>query len=102
LNGSQYAKGKEMHLCPMQFDLADRVINQFSMLGETVIDPFGGLMTVPYRAIKLGRKGIGIELSPAYFLDGAAYCEAAEQELLMPSLFDIQELGEEELQAIGA
>jgi len=87
LNGAQSAKGKEMHLCPMQFDLADRAIAQWSMPGETVLDPFGGLMTVPYRAVKLGRKGYGIELSRRYFLDGATYCEMAEREMATPDLF---------------
>jgi DNA modification methylase len=89
LNGAQSAKGKEMHLCPMQFDLADRVIAQFSMEGETVLDPFGGLMTVPYRAILLKRYGIGIELSPDYFMDGAYYCQSAERQMNTPRLFDI-------------
>ena len=89
LNGAQSAKGKEMHLCPMQFDLADRVIEQFSMPGEVVFDPFGGLMTVPYRAVLKRRFGMGCELSKRYFIDGAGYCKAAEEEMLMPSLFDI-------------
>lgn len=92
LNGAQSAKGKEMHLCPMQFDLADRIIEQFSMEGETVLDPFGGLMTVPYRAILKKRYGIGIELSAPYFLDGSAYCKAAEEKMSMPSLFDIADV----------
>lgn len=87
LNGAQSAKGKEMHLCPMQFDLADRAIEQWSMPGETVFDPFAGLATVPYRAILKGRRGLGVELSTPYFLDGAAYCEAAEREIAMPDLF---------------
>lgn len=91
LNGAQSAKGKEMHLCPMQFDLADRAIEQWTMPGETVLDPFGGLMTVPYRALMKGRRGVGIELSPRYFLDGAAYCAAAEREMSIPTLFDIEE-----------
>lgn len=91
LNGSQSAKGKEMHLCPMSFDLADRVIEQFSMEGETVLDPFGGLMTVPYRAILKRRKAIGIELSHSYFLDGAAYCKAAADQLAVPTLFDLDQ-----------
>lgn len=95
LNGSQAAKGKEMHLCPMQFDLADRVIEQFSMKGETVYDPFGGLMTVPYRAILQGRFGIGCELSPPYFLDGAQYCRAAAEEMSMPALFDVSKYEEQ-------
>lgn len=89
LNSTQSQKGRTMHLCPLQFDIADRVIRQFSMPGETVLDPFGGLMTVPYRALLLGRKAIGIELSPGYFLDGVIYCKAAEQKAAMPSLFDL-------------
>jgi DNA modification methylase len=92
LNGAQSAKGKEMHLCPMQFDLADRVIEQFSMPGEVVFDPFGGLMTVPYRAILKKRYGVGTELSARYFLDGANYCKAAEDEISIPSLFEWEEL----------
>lgn len=92
LNGAQSAKGKEMHLCPMQFDLADRVIEQFTMKGETVLDPFGGLGTVPYRAVLKGRKGIGIELSHSYFIDSANYCRAAEEQVSMPSLFDLSEV----------
>jgi DNA modification methylase len=59
------------------------------MKGETVLDPFGGLMTVPYRAVKLGRFGVGFELSQSYFNDGAAYCRAAAEEMAMPSLFDL-------------
>ena len=95
LNGAQSAKGREMHLCPLQFDIVDRVIEQFSMKGETVFDPFGGLMTVPYRAIKKGRNGVGVELKHAYFLDGVAYCEAAAREMSMPTLFDLDDLGQE-------
>jgi hypothetical protein len=36
-----------------------------------------------------GRRGIGFELSHAYFVDGAAYCRAAAEEMAMPSLFDL-------------
>jgi hypothetical protein len=92
LNCDQSERNVEMHLCPMQFDLADRVIEQFSMKGETVFDPFGGLMTVPYRAILKRRFGVGVELNPKYFLDGAYYCKAAENEMLMPSLFDLEKI----------
>jgi len=94
LNGNQYSKGKEMHICPMQFDLADRVITQMSNPGDKVLDPFGGLFTVPYRAILLGRKGIGFELNKSYFLDGIQYCRAAEEQMAMPTLFDTLETGE--------
>ncbi len=92
LNGLQYAKGKEMHLCPLQFDIVDRLITQLSQPDEVVFDPFGGLMTVPYCALRLGRRGLATELNPNYFADGAAYCEAAVLEQSMPSLFSLDEL----------
>ena len=63
LNSFQAAAGREMHLCPLQFDIADRVIAQCSMPGEAVLDPFAGLMTVPARAVRLGRVGVGVELA---------------------------------------
>lgn len=87
LNGAQSAKGREMHLCPMQYDLADRVIEQMSTPGEVVFDPFAGLGTVPYRAVLKGRRGLGIELSTRYFLDACSYCNAAANEVAMPDLF---------------
>ena len=89
LNGVQHAQGRELHICPLQFDIVDRVIEQCSMKGELVFDPFGGLGTVPYRAIKLGRRGASVELNSNYFLDAVAHCEAAAREASMPSLFDL-------------
>ena len=46
-------------------------------------------MTVPYCAIKKGRRGRGVELNTGYFLDGVKYCRAAESEMTAPSLFDL-------------
>ena len=89
LNGVQRRKDLAMHVCPLQFDIVDRIINRYSNPGELVFDPFAGLMTVPYRALKLGRRGRGVELSPEYFLDGVKYLRAAEQESNAPSLFDL-------------
>lgn len=91
LNGSQWSKGKEMHLCPFQFDIVDRVITQFSNPGDIIYDPFGGLATVPYRAILLDRIGWACELNASYFMDGVNYCKAAEQKITAPTLFDILE-----------
>lgn len=88
LNTSQSQKRKEMHICPLQFDIVERIINRYSNPGEIVLDPFAGLMTVPERAIRLGRYGIGVELNADYFRDGVGYCEAAEAEMDMPTLFD--------------
>ncbi len=91
LNGSQWSLGKEMHVCPMQFDIADRVIEQMSNPGDIVLDYFGGLGTVPLRAMIKGRKGLGIELNPVYFLDAVNYLKAEELKQNVPTLFDLQE-----------
>lgn len=91
LNMIQSQKGKEQHLCPMQFDIADRIIERFTNPGEVILDPFSGIGTVPYRAVLKGRKGMGIELSPRYFMDSCHYLQSAEREMSMPTLFDIEE-----------
>ena len=49
-------------------------------------------MTVPYRAIKLGRQGYGIELNPISYNDGLYYLEQAENDLTAPTLFDLEEI----------
>jgi hypothetical protein len=95
LNMVQKQRGAELHLCPLQFDLANRLIVQLSMEGETVYDPFGGLMTVAYCALKLRRFGLATELSPAYFADGVAHCAAAARDLSMPTFFDLAEAFDE-------
>ena len=89
LNTAQSQKGRVKHVCPLQFDIVDRLIERYSNPGEIVYDPFGGLMTVPVRAIHAGRKGIGTELNAGYWADGVAYLKAEEQKLSMPSLFDM-------------
>lgn len=88
LNGEQTRRGLENHICPLQFDIVDRLINRFSNAGELVFDPFGGLFTVPLRALKAGRRGRAVELSTDYFFDGVKHLQAVEAELSMPSLFD--------------
>lgn len=90
LNGAQHSAGREMHLCPMQFDLVDRLVRQFTMEGETVFDPFMGIGSVPYRSIQARRKAIGIELSHGYFLDAVMYCRNAETKVKTPTLFDME------------
>jgi DNA modification methylase len=92
LNSSQSQKELQMHVCPLQIDTVTRIINRYSNPGELVLDPFGGLMTVPYIAVKMGRLGYGIELNPDYFQDGAKYLRAVEREITAPTLFDMKEV----------
>lgn len=88
LNSEQSRKGQELHICPLQIDIVERLINRYTNPGELVFDPFGGLMTVPYCAIRLGRRGAACELNAGYFLDGVKYCRSAELDASAPSLLD--------------
>ena len=88
LNTEQSRRAQAMHVCPLQFDIVDRLITRYSNPGDLVYDPFGGLFTVPVRALRLGRRGRGVELNPGYFLDGVKYLQAEERAVTMPSLFD--------------
>ncbi len=94
LNLEQHHKGQEFHLCPLQFDIVDRLIAQFSEPGDTVYDPFSGLGTVVYCALKAGRKGIGVELNPVYHHDAVAYAQAAAVKANAPTLFDFLDASE--------
>ena len=87
LNGNQTQKGLQNHVCPLQTDIVDRLVTRYSNPGDLVHDPFGGLMTVPYRAILNGRKGSASELNTGYFFDGCQYLAAAEKQMDMPDLF---------------
>lgn len=89
LNMEQERRGQEQHLCPLQFDIVERCLRQYSMPDETVLDPFGGLMTVPYCAVKMGRQAKAFELSEPYFVDGCRYVEWATSQRTVPRLFDL-------------
>lgn len=90
LNTEQSRRAQAMHVCPLQFDIVDRLIERYSNPGDLVYDPFGGLFTVPVRALKAGRRGRAVELNTGYFLDGVKYLEAQERVQDMPGLFDLE------------
>jgi len=94
LNCEQARARQEQHICPLQFDIVERLIETYSAPGDLVFDPFGGLMTVPYCAVKMGRKGYGVELSSEYWADGVGHMRAIEAKRSMPSLFDAIEAEE--------
>ena len=91
LNTTQSQRRKQLHVCPLQLDIVERVINRYSNPGDVVFDPFGGLATVPMMAVRMGRYGWGCELNAGYFADGVAYLRGEETDIEQPSLFDLLE-----------
>ena len=91
LNTNQSRRKATMHVCPLQIDIVERIINRYSNEGDTVFDPFAGLFTVPYIAVKMGRYGIGTELNEDYFRDGVGYLKSTEETTEQLTLFDLLE-----------
>ena len=57
----------ERHVCPMALDLIERAIHLWSNPGDVIFDPYSGIGSTGYMAIKTGRKFVGSELKTAYF-----------------------------------
>ena len=55
------------HPAPYPLELAKRLIQMFSFVGDTVLDPFLGTGTTTIAALQYGRNSIGYEIDPAYF-----------------------------------
>lgn len=89
LNTKQSADGREKHVCPLQLDIIKRLIVRYTNAGEVVLDPFMGIGSTGYQAIKLGRRALGVELNLEYWKDSIGYMEMAEREVDVPTLFDL-------------
>lgn len=88
LNTTQSQRRQVLHVCPLQFETVDRLINRYSNEGDLIFDPFGGVGTVPLRALKLNRRGLMTELNEGYFRDAVSYLHEEEDRQEMPTLFD--------------
>ena len=77
----------EKHICPLQLDVIERCVELYSNENEVVLSPFGGIGSEIYQALKMKRKGIGIELKASYFNQAVKNCINAESTEEM-SIFD--------------
>jgi site-specific DNA-methyltransferase (adenine-specific) len=55
------------HPAPFPVELAARVIQLYSYVGDVVLDPFLGSGTTAVGAVKSGRRFVGFEIDPVYF-----------------------------------
>jgi DNA modification methylase len=88
LNANQANRKKEKHICPLQLDIIERLINRFTMKGDKIDDPFGGLFSTAYKALEMGRSAVSAELNPEYYDDGLFYLKSIEYKINVPTLFD--------------
>lgn len=60
------AAGDERHVCPLQLDVIENCLRLYSKPGDVVMDPFNGIGSTGYQAVKMGRRYLGFELKPEY------------------------------------
>lgn len=80
----------ERHICPLQLDFIERCVRLWSNPGETVLTPFAGIGSEVYTAVRLGRRGVGIELKPSYWRTAVANMRALDDEMALPTLFNLE------------
>ena len=67
----------ERHICPLQLEVIQRCIELWTNPNDIVLDPFAGIGSVPYTAVKMGRRGVGVELKESYYKQAVNNLEIA-------------------------
>lgn len=70
----------EKHICPLQLPVIERGVELWSNPDDVVLDPFDGIGSTGYQAVKMGRRHIGIELKGSYFKMASENLKLAEEE----------------------
>lgn len=55
------------HLCPLQTQVIERCVELWSNTGDVVFDPFGGIGSTSWVALRMNRKAVAHELKTSYF-----------------------------------
>ena len=78
----------ERHIAPLQLGTIERCIRLWSNPGDTVLSPFAGIGSEGYVALKHGRRFVGCELKPEYFIHAVKNLKAAQEESARVDLFE--------------
>lgn len=96
---SAKANNDERHIVPLQLEVIQRGIELWSNPNDIILDPFGGIGSTGYMALRMGRRTLMTELKESYFncmknnmemaLDeGSIYIDARGQIGGQTNLFD--------------
>lgn len=77
LNAEGKTNDDEKHICPLQLDTIERAIHLWTNPGDVVFTPFLGIGSEVYQALKMKRKGVGIELKESYYNIAVKNCKNA-------------------------
>ena len=70
----------EKNICPLQLPVIERGVELWSNPDDIVLDPFDGIGSTGYQAVKMGRRHIGVELKGSYFKMASENLKLAEEE----------------------
>lgn len=84
---SARAEEDERHICPLQLEVIKRCICLWTNPGDIVLDPFAGIASTNYMALRLDRRTIGVELKESYYQQAVLNCEMAMNEEII-DIFD--------------
>jgi hypothetical protein len=76
---------------PIRF--ADAVIHKYTAAGDMVLDPFAGRGTAIFSASAMGRRGVGVEISPVGWIYAKTKLTPAPLERVEERLTEIAEAG---------
>ena len=70
----------ERHICPLQLQVIQRCLELWTAPGDIVLDPFAGIGSTNYVALRMRRRTIGIELKESYYKQAVKNCNMALME----------------------
>lgn len=91
---SARAEKDEKHIAPLQLEVIKRCIELWTNPGDIVLDPFAGIGSTNYVALRMNRRTMGVELKESYYNQAVANCQQALQMEPLEDLFDEKEAQE--------
>lgn len=81
LRNFRKAKGAndEKHVCPLQLGVIRRCLRLYTRPGDVVMDPFNGIGSTGYEAVRQFRRYLGFELKPEYAAQANINLQDAER-----------------------
>jgi DNA modification methylase len=76
----------EKHICPLQLGLIERAVDLWTLPGDVVFSPFGGVGSEGVGSLRCGRKFVGVELKESYWQHGCNFLRSQEEKKNVPML----------------
>lgn len=78
----------ERHICPLQLEVIKRCVELWTNPNDIVLDPFAGIGSTNYVALRMNRRTVGVELKESYYKQAVANCTGAIQMEMIIDLHD--------------